>query len=99
MLLAHIPSTPMLNFPEAHHEGDPDCMVQDLIKHHCVTQHLPDYECDVCNVRGLANKATFITECSSIMRIVLCRKKMNGECITLNVQFPINFFKIAEDDL
>ena len=89
----------MLNFPEAHHEGDQDCMVQDLIRHHCMTQHLPDYKCDVCNVRGLANKVTFITECPYIMCIVLCCKKMNGESITPNVQFPISGFKLAEDDL
>ena len=89
----------MLNVPEAHHEGDQDCTIQDLIKHHCMTQHLPDYECIVCKVRGLANKVTVITECPSILCIVLCRKKMNNESIKSFVQFPISGFKIAEDDL
>jgi ubiquitin C-terminal hydrolase len=65
----------MLNFPEAHHEGDQDCTVQDLIEHHCLTQHIPDYQCDFCNVRGLADKVTVITECPSILCVVLCRKK------------------------
>jgi len=64
-----------------------------------MTQHLPDYECDVCKVRGLANKVTVITECPSILCVVLCRKKMNGESITSAVQFPISGFKIEDDDL
>ena len=89
----------MLNFPEVHHEGDQDFTVQDLIKHYCATQHLPDYECNVCKVRGLANKVTVITECPSILCAVLCRKKMNGESIKSNVLFPISGIKIAEDDL
>ena len=89
----------MLNFPDAHHEGDQDCTVQDLVEHHCLTQHIPDYQCDLCNVRGLAKKVTVITECPSILCVVLCRKKKNGGSITSAVQFPMSDFKIAEEGL
>ena len=89
----------LLYFPEDHHTSDQDCTVENLIAHHCGTQDIDNYQCDICNGRTLATKVIAISTCPPILCIVLGRKKQDGSSIGSSVQFPVSGFNITEDAL
>ncbi len=89
----------LLFFPWHHHEHHQDCILEDLIAHHCEMENIPEYECDRCNGRMLGKKVVTITTCPPILCIVIGRKKQNGGSIKSSVQFPLSGLNITEDGL
>ena len=88
----------LLFFPKRHHDLDQDCTLEDLLSHHCETEDIESYQCDICNRRTTGKKETAITTCPPILCVVLCRKTKDGRSIKSSVQFPVSGFNIATED-
>jgi len=80
------------------HDLDQDCTLDDFIAHHCETEDIENYQCDICNGRTTGMKETDIIPCLPIVCVVLCHKKQDGRSIKSSVQFSVSGFNIVTED-
>ncbi len=79
----------LLYFPQAHHEKDQNCTLNDFIHHDTMQGVLPNYMCICCNKQAPATLCPWISQYFIVSCIVLCCKKDNDISIRLAVKYPV----------